>query len=427
MNQNTPSQPNQTFIPELLAPAGSLDKLKIAAHYGADAVYMGGSQYSLRAHAVLDRDKLAEAVRYAHQQKIKVYITVNIMAHNRDLEDLPNYLSFLEEIGADGLIISDPGIFAIARRSVPNLPIHVSTQANITNKESALFWQNQGAERVNLARELSCEEIKQIRQNVALKLEIFVHGAICISYSGRCSLSLYMTDRDANLGNCAHPCRYRYQLQEEKRPGLYFPVEEDHHGTYLFNSKDLCLLNRLPELIKAGANSIKLEGRMKSIYYVGAVVRLYRAALDFIRDTIDKNGPQCLDTLTMPAHFSAELPKIGSRGYTENFFDNPPKQNDMLYDGAKSHQTHVPVGIVRDISGEHPLIDIRNPLTTGDSIEYLGAGLEQHQLTVTEMINDKNNVIVTRANPGNLIHLQTSPDLKNWQVLGLLRKAADQL
>ena len=262
-------------LPELLAPAGSLEKLKTAVHYGADAVYLGGSDYSLRAHAVMDRDDLAEAINYAHIHGVKAYITVNIMAHNDDLGPLPAYLAFLREAKADGLIIGDPGIISIAQETVPELPIHLSTQANVTNKASALFWQNQGVKRLNLARELSLKEIQEIRNAVALKLEIFVHGALCISYSGRCSLSLYMTGRDANLGNCAHPCRYKYQLEEEKRPGEFFPVEEDQHGTYIFNSKDLCLLRKTPQLISCGANSLKLEGRMKSVYYVGAVVRLY--------------------------------------------------------------------------------------------------------------------------------------------------------
>jgi len=219
----------------------------------------------------------------------------------------------------DGLIIADPGIFSIARECVPEINIHISTQANITNKASAMFWQRQGASRVNLARELSLAEIIAIRREVSLHLEVFVHGALCISYSGRCSLSLYMTGRDANHGNCAHPCRYRYALQEEKRPGQYFPVEEDGRGTYIFNSKDLCLLNRLPELLAVGVDSLKIEGRMKSIYYVGAVTRLYRAALDYIA----ANGTQAavnLADLRLPDDFRAELLKIGSRGYTENFF-----------------------------------------------------------------------------------------------------------
>ena len=269
-------------LPELLAPAGNFEKMQTAIHYGADAVYLGGKKFSLRAHATnFGEEEIAQAVAYAHGHGVQVYTTLNIFAHNDDLAELPDYLAALREAKVDGLIISDPGILAVARRVVPELPIHLSTQANVTNLESVRFWAGQGVKRLNLARELSLAEITQIRQATEAELEIFVHGALCISYSGRCLLSLYLTGRDANQGNCAHPCRYHYRLEEEKRPGQFFPVEEDSRGTYIFNAKDLCLLNRLPELIRAGADSLKIEGRMKSVYYVGAITRLYRAALDY--------------------------------------------------------------------------------------------------------------------------------------------------
>lgn len=414
------SAPTTAFaLPELLAPAGSLEKLQIAAHYGADAVYMGGGSYSLRAHAVVDNDTLATAVAYAHQQKIKLYVTINILAHNADLEGLESYLRFLAEIKVDGLIIADPGIFSLARKSVPLIPIHLSTQANITNRASALFWQQQGVERVNLARELSLQEIHQIRQAVTIKLELFVHGAICISYSGRCSLSLYLTGRDANLGNCAHPCRYRYVLEEEKRPGQFFPVEEDRRGTYLFNSKDLCLLHRLPELIGAGADSLKIEGRMKSIYYVGSVVRLYRAALDFIAAEWRRN-PEGLSELVLPASFSAELAMIGSRGYTENFIAGPPGREEMLYQGIRASQSHTPVGVVRR-AGPVPLIEMRNPLNQGETIEYMAKGLNHWPAVVTK-ITTADGEIIERANPGSLVLLHTDPPLEVWREHGLVRK-----
>lgn len=407
-------------LPELLAPVGSLEKLKIAVHYGADAVYLGSGQYSLRAHAVMGPDDVLAGVDYAHGHGVKVYVTVNIMAHNRDLAGLPDYLHFLRQAGVDGLIIGDPGVFSLARRTVPELPIHLSTQANVTNRESALFWQSQGAERLNLARELGLAEIEEIRQAVRLKLELFVHGALCISYSGRCSLSLYLTGRDANLGQCAHPCRYRYALQEEKRPDQYFPVEEDERGTYIFNSKDLCLLHHLPALIKAGADSLKIEGRMKSIYYVGAIVRLYRAALDYIGAEMKHLGADQLGEITLPPAFDEELQKIGSRGYTENFFNQSPTENDMLYEGIDYQPTHVPVGIIREV-GEVPLIEVRNAIDPGDTLEYLDQGLRNIEVQVTGMKSCA-GVPILRANPNSMIHLHTSPALANVTTLSLLRK-----
>ena len=407
-------------LPELLAPAGSLDKLKIAVHYGADAVYLGSGQYSLRANAVMGPDDVAAGIAYAHSHGVRVYVTVNIMAHNRDLADLPAYLLFLRDTQVDGLIIGDPGVFALARRTVPDLPIHLSTQANVTNRESALFWQNQGAERLNLARELSLVEIEEIRQAVALKLEIFVHGAICISYSGRCSLSLYMTGRDANLGQCAHPCRYRYTLQEEKRPGQYFPVEEDAHGAYIFNSKDLCLLQQLPSLVMSGVDSLKLEGRMKSIYYVGAIVRLYRAALDYIGAEIKGRSPVQPKEITLPPTFNDELLKIGSRGYTENFFHEPPTEKDMLHQGIDYQPTHAPVGIIRQ-GGDTLLLETRNPIDQGDILEYLDHDLHNIEIRVAGM-TDSVGMPILRANPNALIHLHTIPALPTATPYSLLRK-----
>jgi putative protease len=306
-------------MPELLAPAGSFDKMVAAIHYGANAVYCGGKRFSLRAHASNFSEKeLGEAVKYAHAKNVKLYVTVNIFAHQADLQGLEKYLQYLQNIGVDGVIVSDPGIFTLAKETIPGVPIHLSTQANVTNPANARFWEKQGAKRLNLARELSLSEISEIRKALqpATRIEIFVHGALCISYSGRCLLSCYFTGRDANRGECAQPCRYNYVLQEEKRPGQYFPVEEDGYGTYIFNSKDLCLLNKLPQLINIGVDSLKIEGRMKSVHYVGAVVRVYRAALDY----------------TVPSLYMKELMKVGTRGYTENFVFGPPGAEGMLYD-----------------------------------------------------------------------------------------------
>ena len=408
-------------MPELLAPAGNFDKLVTAIHYGADAVYLGGPEYSLRARAGnFNQADLHKAVDYAHKRGVKVYITVNIFAHNQDLDGLANYLRLLHESMVDGLIVADPGIFHIARQTVPYLPLHMSTQANVTNWASAQFWQTQGAVRLNLARELGLKEIKQIRQHTPLDLEVFVHGALCISYSGRCMLSNYLTGRDANHGDCAHPCRYSYKLIEEKRPGQSFPVEEDRRGTYIFNSRDLCLLERLPELIASGIDSIKIEGRMKSIGYVGSVVRVYRAALDWIKMQVF-SGAEC-EKLVLPQSFPKEIKKIGTRGQTENFFDAHPSPESMLYDTIRSNQRYAPVGIVRAI--EPLLIDVRNPIEPGDTLEYLGPDIEPLHCTVLS-IKTEEKQLLAKANPGTRILLQTAPRLADVTVHSLFRKYMD--
>ncbi len=404
-------------IPELLAPAGNFEKLAIAVHYGADAVYLGGKRYSLRARAAnFDTAEIERATRYAHEHGVKVYVTVNIFAHNRDLQGVEEYLRRLRHAEVDGLIISDPGILLISRRTVPEIPIHLSTQANVTNRAGADFWVTQGVHRLNLARELSLDEIREIRSSVAAELEVFVHGALCISYSGRCMLSNYMTGRDANQGDCAHPCRYRYRLEEEKRPGSYFPVEEDERGTYIFNSRDLCLLDKLPRLVAAGIDAVKIEGRMKSVYYVGAVVRLYRAALDRIRRQLESGeapDPQ------LPKIFAEEIAKVGTRGATSNFFENPPQSGDMLYDAMRERQPHVPVGIVR---GTDPLvIETRNVLETGDRVEYLGRDPAPLAAVVVAM-HDQDGKPLQRANPCTRVTLTMRPPPEKPAINALLRK-----
>lgn len=400
-------------LPELLAPAGNFEKMQTAIHYGADGVYLGGKKFSLRAHATnFGEEEIARAVAYAHGRGVQVYTTLNIFAHNDDLAGLPGYLAALREAKVDGLIISDPGILAVARRVVPQLPIHLSTQANVTNLESVRFWTGQGVKRLNLARELSLTEITAIRQATGAELEIFVHGALCISYSGRCLLSLYLTGRDANQGSCAHPCRYHYRLEEEKRPGQFFPVEEDSRGTYIFNAKDLCLLNRLPELIRAGADSLKIEGRMKSVYYVGAITRLYRAALDYW-------AAQGF-AAALPESFREELLKIGSRGYTENFFDQPPSTADMLYNGPMLSYDYAPVGIVRQ-AGPRPVIETRNPIALGDRLEYLGRGLNNTEHTVLSLTG-QDGALLPQANPNSLITLTLDPAPAVCETNGLFRK-----
>ncbi|CAK8717377.1 Peptidase U32 [Candidatus Electronema halotolerans] len=406
-------------IPELLAPAGTMEKLITAVHYGADAVYLGGPGWSLRAQAGnFDRPGLREAVSHAHQHGVKVYVTVNIFAHNRDLDGLEDYLLFLREAGADALIVADPGLLLLCQETVPDLPLHLSTQANVTNQASVRFWQQQGVRRVNLARELGLAEIRAIRQAVPkISLEVFVHGALCISYSGRCLLSAYMTGRNANQGDCAHPCRYSYRLVEEKRPGQYFPVEEDERGTYIFNARDLCLLERLPELTAAGVDSVKIEGRMKSAGYVGAAVRVYRAALDYIKERLDEGLPP--QEIILPSAFAEEIAKVGTRGRTENFFDSAPSASAMLYDTMRENQAWVPVGIVRSI---WPLrLEIRNALEIGDQIEYLGRRLEPTRCTVTGM-TAADGTVISRANPGSMIMPALEPMPEDLCVNALFRR-----
>lgn len=407
-------------MPELLAPAGNFEKLVTAIHYGANAVYMGGKEFSLRAKAGnFSHQTMVEAVRYAHAHGVKVYVTVNILAHNRDFTGLDSYLLQLQEAKVDGLIIADPGILLRARKCAPDIPIHLSTQANVTNGQAARFWFEQGVGRLNLARELSLPEIREIREEVNGELEVFVHGALCISYSGRCMLSNYMTGRDANQGSCAHPCRYSYSLIEEKRPGEYFPVEEDERGTYIFNSKDLCLLERLPELVACGVDSLKIEGRMKSIFYVGGVTRIYRAALDYL-EALPSEAWENPEEIRLPRIFIEEISKTGTRGISENFISQRPGSSEMLYTSSRAVQQVEPVAVIRE-EGASPLVEIRNVLEQGSHIEYMLPGIDSVPLTVTRMETEGGGETV-RANPGNRVRLHTEPSLLQGRVNGILRR-----
>lgn len=407
-------------LPELLAPAGNFEKMKTAIHYGADAIYLGGKQFSLRAKAGnFEAAAMQEAISYAHDHGVKVYVTVNILAHNHDLLPIPKYLSDLQKMGADGVIVADPGILAIARSTVPELPVHLSTQANVTNGTSARFWQEQGVARLNLARELSLAEISEIRRQTGAELEVFVHGALCISYSGRCLLSSYMTGRDANQGNCAHPCRYSYALVEEKRPGQYFPVEEDERGTYIFNAKDLCLLEALPLLIASGVDSLKIEGRMKSIFYVGGVVRVYRAALDFLQ-TVDSEQWKTPEHIAIPREYVDEIMRTGTRGVTSNFLASRPGAGEMNYLTSRVEQSHEPVAVVR-IPGQPPLVEVRNTMAAGTEVEYMAHGLGTLKVKVVALQGEDGQPI-PKANPGNLVYLVCEPPLASTEPLGILRR-----
>lgn len=420
MIKNKSCKRGAPLIPELLAPAGNYEKLVTAVHYGADAVYCGGKSFSLRAKA----GNFAEAamhrgVRFAHAHGVKVYVTVNIIAHNADLVGLKGYLGSLQDMQVDGIIISDPGILSYAKKYVPALPVHLSTQANVTNHAAAAFWLAQGIHRLNLARELSLGEIARIRRKVGGELEVFVHGALCISYSGRCMLSNYMTNRDANQGSCSHPCRFSYSLLEEKRPGEYFPIEEDERGTYIFNSKDLCLLEVLPQLVAAGVNSLKIEGRMKSIFYVGGVVRIYRAALDYLSE-LPRGAWDDPGAIRMPEQLMAEIAKTGTRGTTDNFIRERPGSSEMIYASSRAEQSYEPVAVIRG-AGETPLVEVRNQLATGEYIEYMQQGIGLIPAKIIAMRNEDGES-VSKANPGNRILLATEPPLNQAVMHGILRR-----
>jgi putative protease len=392
--------------PELLAPAGSLEVLKTAIAYGADAVYIGGGQYGLRAKAKnFSTEQMAEGIKYAHEHNVNVYVTSNIIAHNQDLIGAERYFKELEEIGADALIVADPGILYIAKQAVPNMPIHLSTQANNTNYQSVLFWHNQGVERVVVARELSLGEISEIRKKspLTLSLEAFVHGAMCISYSGRCLLSNYMTGRDANMGDCAQSCRWRYHLVEETRPGQYMPIEENERGTYIYNSKDLCMVDHIPELIKAGIDSFKIEGRMKTSFYVGSVVKVYREAIDDFFDDIDLYNSK-------KEYYLEEVSKISHRDYTKGFYFNKPLGTEQVY----THNTYLRgysfAGTVLDYNPKTgmAIIEQRTKFSVGEEIEFIPYKGSSFKQKIETLWNEEGNEIESAPHPKQIVRMKVS-------------------
>lgn len=402
---------------ELLAPAGNLEKLQIAVVYGADAVYLGGQAFGLRAAAGnFTQDEMSKGLDFAHSHGAKVYVTVNIFAHNQDLEQLPSYLRQLESLGVDGLIISDPGVWKIAQEIDVKIPLHVSTQANTTNWASCAFWEGLGAERIVLARELSLEEIKEIRSRVGLELEVFVHGAMCISYSGRCLLSNYMAGRDANRGECAQPCRWNYALLEEKRPGYYYPIEEDERGSYVFNSQDLCLLPYLPELIEAGVDSIKIEGRMKSIHYVATVVQAYRRALDSYYSDPKGYKPD-------PAWYN-EITKVSHRDYTSGFLFGKPQGEDHNYETSSYLRSYDFVGLVLDYDSKdgQATVEQRNNFRVGDELEISGPHTPLFVQKLSEMWDKSGEAIDIAPHPRQIVRFPVIKPVKKWD---LIRRAKD--
>jgi putative protease len=385
--------------PELLAPAGDFGKLRTAVHYGADAVYLGDSRFSLRGKAGnFDAAEMGEAVSYARSRGVKVYVTVNIFPHNRDLRAIEEHIAFLQEIGPHAVIVSDPGVFAMFRKRAPQLDLHVSTQANVTNAESARFWEGLGATRIVLSRELSIDEIRQIRERTEAELEVFVHGSICISYSGRCYISSFLAARSANTGECTNSCRWNYALAEEKRPGEYFPVFDDDRGTYLMSSKDLCMIEHLPLLAEAGVDSFKIEGRMKGVNYVAGVVKTYREAIDAMARTGYK----------VEERWIRELSMISSRGYTTGMFFGKQPDPDYNFDGESYRMSHELVGVVLDVSGGVARIGLRNRLDSGDLLEYLSPGLEGVMFE-TVLMRDESGTRVVSARNEDIIFLE-APD-----------------
>ena len=398
--------------PELLAPAGNLEKLKMALLYGADAVYMGGKAFGLRAFSDnFDDEQLKEGIKFAHSLQKKAYVTVNIFPHNEDLVALPDYIRFLYENQVDAVIVADLGVYRIVREVAPNLPIHISTQANNTNWSSVLCWQELGARRVVLARELSLTDIDVIRGKVDIELEAFVHGAMCISYSGRCLMSNYFTGRDANRGQCAQSCRWKFHVVEEKRPGEYFPVMEDERGTYIFNSKDLCLLPHIPELINSGLNSFKIEGRMKSVHYVATVIKVYRDAIDaYMVDPIK---------FSIKAEWIEELQKISHRAYTTGFYFNKTTEHDQIYGSSSYDQTHDFIGLVRsyNVSTKMAVVEQRNNMKVGQQIEIMQPEQPNFSQEITEMFDMDGNPIDAAPHPQQLVTMRMSKPVREFAML----------
>lgn len=398
--------------PELLAPAGNMEKLKMALLYGADAVYLGGKQFGLRAFGGnFSNEELKEAVEFAHNLNKKVYVTVNIFPHNSDIEMLPEYLAFLNTTGADALLVADIGLFMLAKKYAPDIELHISTQANNTNWATVDAWHNMGASRVVLARELSKDEISVIRQKCSVELEMFVHGAMCISYSGRCLLSNYMTGRDSNRGSCAQPCRWKYSLVEEKRPGQYFPIEEDERGTFIFNSKDMCLLPYLPDVIKSGVDSLKIEGRMKSVHYAASVVKAYRMAIDSYFE-----NPEAF---AVKDEWLEELEKVSHRSYTTGFYYGKPTEKDQIYTSSSYIQTSDFVGLVLDYDEAtgFATVEQRNNMKLGQEIEVFQPQLPGYRQLLGEMYNDEGEAIEVAPHPQQIVKIRMEAPVEPYAIL----------
>ena len=405
--------------PELLVPASSLEVLKTAVIFGADAVYIGGEAFGLRAKAKnFSPTDMKEGIAFAHERGVKVYVTANILAHNADLKGAEEYFTELKEIKPDALIISDPGMFTIAKRVCPEIEIHISTQANNTNYETFLFWHRMGARRVVSARELSIHEIRQIRDSIPddLEIETFIHGAMCISYSGRCLLSNYFTGRDANHGACTHPCRWKYAVVEEKRPGEYLPVYENERGTYIFNSKDLCMIEYIPELVKAGIDSFKIEGRMKTALYVATVARTYRKAIDDYFESEEKYRAN-MDW------YKAEIAKCTYRQFTTGFFFGKPDETTQIYDSNTYINEYIYLGIVDTVTEDGlARFEQRNKFSVGEEIEFMKPDGSNVFTKVEKMYNEKMEEIESCPHPSEVTYVKCSEVPEKYDLLRIAKR-----
>lgn len=399
---------------ELLLPASSLEVLKVAVIYGADAVYIGGEAFGLRANAKnFSLKEMQEGINFAHQHRVKVYVTANILAHNRDLEGVRKYLTELRDIRPDALIISDPAVFMIAQEVFPEIEIHISTQANNTNYGTYLFWHRQGAKRVVSARELSLMEIQEIRAQIPdeLEIETFIHGAMCISYSGRCLLSSFLTGRDANQGACTHPCRWKYALMEETRPGEYMPVFENERGTYIFNSKDLCMIEHIPELMEAGIDSFKIEGRMKTALYVAVVARTYRMAIEDY-----KKSPKYYQE-RLP-FYREEIAKCTNRQFTTGFFFGKPNEEAQIYDSSTYQKEYTYLGIIGGQNAEgYYQLEQRNKFSVGEMIEVMKPNGENLSVLVKGIWNENGDAIGSCPHPRQVIYVDLGCKLEEYDIL----------
>ena len=404
---------------ELLAPAGDLDKLKMAIMYGADAVYLGGEAFGLRKSSKnFSGEEIKAGVEYAHKRGKKVYITLNIVPHDKDLEGLEEYIKYLYDINVDAVIVADPGMFSIVKRTVPDLPIHISTQASVTNYETMMFWYSLGVRRIVLARELSFEEIENITKRIPddLEIEAFVHGSMCMSYSGRCLMSNYMTDRDANRGDCSQPCRYNYYVVEEKRPGEYFPVIESDEGSFIFNSKDLCMIEYIEKLVKAGITSFKIEGRVKSAYYVATIIRAYRIALDeYLKDP---------ENYIYDSEWLDELKKVSHRDFTTGFYLGKTDKDSQVYSSSSYVRGFDFVGMVLDYDTSSGIakIEQRNRIFVGDEIEIFGPGKEYFTQTIEKMWNDKGEEIEVAPHAKQIISIKLKKDIEKYYLIRKQKK-----
>ena len=400
--------------PELMIPASSLEVLKIAVMFGADAVYIGGEAFGLRAKAKnFTMDEMKEGIEFAHAHGVKVYVTANILAHNNDLDGVRAYFEELKVLKPDALIIADPAIFMIAKEVCPDIERHISTQANNTNYGTYLFWHQLGAHRVVTARELSLAEIKEIRANIPdeLEIETFIHGAMCISYSGRCLLSNYFVGRDANQGACTHPCRWKYAVVEEKRPGEYFPVYENERGTYIFNSKDLCMIEHIPDMVDAGIDSFKIEGRMKTALYVATVARTYRKAIDDYFESPEKyqeNMPWYLDQISNCTY----------RQFTTGFFYGKPSEEAQIYDSNTYLREYTYLGIVGDQNEEGLYqIEQRNKFSVGEEIEVMKPNGENILVTVKAIRDEKGADMESAPHPQQVLFIDLGQPLEKYDIL----------